>query len=139
MAHELLRRRHETLGELLDKMEASLVRSQTFGTDMKSDVVEKDDCFEVTADIPGADKADVKVDYEADTLHIAATRHEIKDHSDKDGNILQSERSFGSVGRSYYLPNVDREGITAKYKNGVLHVVLPKTEVTKTSGIKIED
>ncbi|KIU22383.1 Hsp20/alpha crystallin family protein [Weissella cibaria] len=118
MAHELLRRRHETLGELLDKMDASLVRSQTFGTDMKSDV---------------------KVDYEADTLHIAATRHEIKDHSDKDGNILQSERSFGSVGRSYYLPNVDREGITAKYKNGVLHVVLPKTEATKTSGIKIED
>jgi len=35
MAHELLRRRHETLGELLDKMDASLVRSQTFGTDMK--------------------------------------------------------------------------------------------------------
>ncbi len=99
MAHELLRRRHETLGELLNKIDASLAHSQTFGTDMKSDVVEKDDCFEVTADIPGADKSDVKVDYEADTLHIAATRHEIKDHSDKDGNILQSERSFGSVGR----------------------------------------
>lgn len=138
MVHELLRRRHEILGDLLDKMDASLVCSQTFGTDMKSDVVEKGDWFEVTTDIPGADKADVKVDYEADMLHIAATRHEIKDYSDKDGNILQFERSFGSVGRSYYLPNVDWEGITAKYKNGVLHVVLPKIEITKTSASKLK-
>lgn len=117
MSHDLLRR-HDAFGDLLDKMNASLMQAPAFGADVKSDVVEKDDHYEVVADIPGVDKDDIKVDYEDGTLQISATRHEIKDHSDKDGNILQSERSFGSVGRSYYLPNVDREKVSAKYKNG---------------------
>ena len=111
MSHDLLRR-HDAFGDLLDKMNASLMQAPAFGADVKSDVVEKDDHYEVVADIPGVDK---------------------------DGNILQSERSFGSVGRSYYLPNVDREKVSAKYKNGVLHITLPKAEVAKKSAIKIED
>lgn len=138
MSHDLLRR-HDAFGDLLDKMNASLMQAPAFGADVKSDVVEKDDHYEVVADIPGVDKDDIKVDYEDGTLQISATRHEIKDHSDKDGNILQSERSFGSVGRSYYLPNVDREKVSAKYKNGVLHITLPKAEIAKKSSIKIED
>jgi hypothetical protein len=61
-------------------MNASLMQVLAFGADVKSDVVEKDD---------------IKVDYEDVTLQISTTRNEIKDHSDEDGNILQSERSFG--------------------------------------------
>ena len=88
---------------------------------MSQTLLKKDDHYEVVADIPGVDKDDIKVDYEDGTLQISATRHEIKDHSDKDGNILQSERSFGSVGRSYYLPNVDnREGF-CQVQERVLH------------------
>ena len=84
MSHDLLRR-HDTFGDLLDKMNASLMQAPAFGADVKSDVVEKDDHYEVVADIPGVDKDDIKVDYEDGTLQISATRHEIKDHSDKDG------------------------------------------------------
>ena len=52
------------------------------------------------------------------------------------------ERAYGAFERSFSLPtNVDPARIKATYKQGVLHLVLPKREEAKPKAIsiKVED
>ncbi|MDM7647632.1 Hsp20/alpha crystallin family protein [Leuconostoc pseudomesenteroides] len=106
---------------------------------IKTDVIEKDDRFTVTAELAGVNKDDINIDYKNDQLLISAKRDELKDHTDHDGNILQSERTYGSVSRAYYLPGVDSNKITAKFANGELRVELPKQATEQSStNIKID-
>jgi HSP20 family protein len=106
---------------------------------IKTDVVEKDDRYLVTAELAGVAKDDIKMDYKNDQLLISAKRESFSDHADKDGNLLQSERSYGSVSRAYYLPSVDAGKITAKYQDGVLAVTLPKLSLDENgTSIKID-
>lgn len=105
---------------------------------LKTDVTESDKGYEVKVDAPGFDKKDLKINYQDNVLKINGHRDTISDHSDKNGNIIASERSYGSVSRQYRLPNVDRDEIKASYKNGVLSITLPKLQVDQKSDSQIE-
>ena len=59
-------------------------------------------------------------------------------HADKNGNVMMSERNYGTMSRSYQLPNVDDSNIKASYKDGVLNITLPKLTESKESGHNID-
>jgi HSP20 family protein len=85
--------------------------------------------------IPGMDKKDLKIDINEDVLTISSeTKNETEDS--KDG-YKRKEFSYSSFCRSFYIPeNVNREKITAAYKDGILNIELPKQEEEKTRLIK---
>lgn len=99
------------------------VRSANY---MKSDVTENDKVYQVKIDMPGFDKKDIHVNYDNGILTVSGHRDTVSDHADKDGQIIQSERSYGQMSRSYRLPDVDLDKVAAKYDNGVLSLDLPK-------------
>ena len=80
------------------------VRSANY---MKSDVTENDKVYQVKIDMPGFDKKDIHVNYDNGILTVSGHRDTVSDHADKDGQIIQSERSYGQMSRSYRLPDVD--------------------------------
>jgi HSP20 family protein len=89
------------------------------------DAIEKDDLFEVTADLPGVDEKNIEVKLSGDVLTIKGEREERKEEKKKDYYI--SERQFGAFERSFQIPeNVESDKIDACFKNGVLTVTLPK-------------
>lgn len=93
---------------------------------IKIDVSEKDNTFYVNAEIPGVAKEDIDLSISGDVVSISA---EIAQHDEqKEGNkVLRSERYFGSVSRSFQLPEkVNVDDAEASYENGVLKLVLPK-------------
>ncbi len=90
------------------------------------DVVEKENAYEVAAELPGLDAADVDVKLAHDILTIKGEKKEEREESKKDYHL--SERRFGSFQRSFQVPDgVDAEKITATFEKGVLKVTLPKT------------
>lgn len=97
---------------------------------MSVDVEEKDDRYEVDADIPGFDKEDIHVEYadESQRLTIKANKETSHEEKDEERNYLHRERSSHTFHRQFTLSNVDSENVTAKYENGVLHLTLPKKE-----------
>lgn len=107
---------------------------------MKSDIKETDKDYTLVIDVPGVDKKDMTIDYKDGILTVSAKRDSFSDESDSEGNIVASERSYGRFARQYNFENVDRDGITAKCENGVLTIVLPKTEeeISQTSHIQID-
>ncbi|MFQ6121022.1 MAG: Hsp20/alpha crystallin family protein [Methanosarcinales archaeon] len=101
------------------------------------DMIETDKDIIVTADMPGVDKKDIDIRVTENNIEISAeTKREAEEK--KEGYIFR-ERMAGKYYRSLTLPSsVDPEKVKASYKNGVLEVTLPKTEVKKKTVIKIE-
>ena len=100
-----------------------------FGTSlMKTDVIEKDDSYQLEAELPGFNKEDIKIDLKNDLLTISAQHSENKDEKDDNGKYIRRERRSSSYQRSFRVENLKPEDIIAQYRNGVLTVSIPKKE-----------
>lgn len=144
MAHELTNRFNDLMSNG-DDFFSNFGRSFFSNFDgslkeMKSDIKETDKDYTLVIDVPGVDKKDMTIDYKDGILTVSAKRDSFSDESNSEGNIVASERSYGRFARQYNFENVDRDGIKAKCENGVLTIVLPKTEeeISQTSHIQID-
>ena len=91
------------------------------------EVVEKENRLIVSADLPGIDKENVKVEVAADGLLIQGERkHE---HEQRGSNIYRCEREYGQFSRLIPLPEgAEIDNIKAQFNNGVLEVTVPISE-----------
>ena len=103
-----------------------------------SDIRETENEYLISAELPGIDKKDIKLDYKNNYLVISAKRNE--EHDDKKDNYIRKERSYGEFSRSFYFDNISEDKINAKFENGVLKITLPKVEKDKekVTNIKID-
>ena len=100
-------------------------RELTWGGTPAVDIVEKDNAYEITADLPGLDEKNVEVKLSDGNLTIKGEKREEKEEKKKDYYL--HERHFGSFERSFRVPDgVDADKIQAGFKKGVLTVTLPK-------------
>ena len=96
---------------------------------MKTDVVENKDGFDVSIDLPGFKKEDVKGEVKDGYLIITASTNQNKDEKNKDGKYIRKERYSGTCQRSFYVgEDITQEDIKAKFENGVLKLEIPKKE-----------
>ena len=93
-----------------------------------TDVVENENDFTLTADLPGFNKEDIKIEIDDGVLTINAERNDETEKTEKGGKVIYKERSYGSYKRSFSLADIEEDGIKAKYENGVLSLTLPKKE-----------
>jgi HSP20 family protein len=101
------------------------------------DFVERDNEFEMTAELPGLDQNDVEVKLANGSLVISGEKK--MEREEKDQGMFFSERRYGSFKRSFRLPeNVDPEKISATFEKGVLKVTAPKTAQVPAQEKKIE-
>ncbi len=101
------------------------------------DVVEEKEQYVLKADLPGIKKEDIKVSVENGILTIEGERK--SEIEQKDKQVHRLERSYGCFTRSLNLgAYVDTAKIMANYKDGVLELVVPKSEETKPKSIDIQ-
>ncbi len=94
------------------------------------DIVEKDNGFEVTAELPGIDAKDIELQLSDGVLTIKGEKTEEKEEKTRDRYV--SERRYGSFRRALQVPDsVDADKIEASYKSGLLTVTLPKSAEAK--------
>jgi HSP20 family protein len=101
------------------------------------DIKDEKDKFIIHADLPGVKTEDIDVSVDNGVLTIKGERKSVKEEEKDD--YKRVERFSGSFMRRFTLPdgaNVDK--ISAKTKNGVLDLVVPKTEKTKSKRIDIK-
>ncbi len=123
----MMRAIDDMFNESLGKFERSVHFSP------RTDVVEKDDRFELHINLPGTKKEDVKIEVDADVLIISGERKFVKEADNKYHTV---ESFYGSFSRNFNLPeNADKEKIEASMNDGILKVDIFKSEVkqTKTS------
>ena len=139
-------------------------------TAIKADIRETKEAYILEADLPGMRKEDINLEYNQNYLTIHAHKNEtiiintgnnrmmaedtlnileefkeeypqyFEVKEDKKENYIRKERHYGEVSRSFYVGNIDKSAISAKFENGVLEVTLPKQEksINEDNKIKIE-
>lgn len=101
------------------------------------DITEEDNRYELTADLPGMRREDIKVEVRDNVLTLRGEKK--MEEEKKDKNYRLSERYYGEFTRTFTLPeNVDRNAIDAEFKDGVLHLSIPKTEKAKPKQIEVK-
>jgi len=101
------------------------------------DMIENDDNFVVSVELPGLKKDEIKMTMQNNVLTLSGSKkHEFES---KEDTVHRVERSYGSFCRSINLPStVDSSAIKASYDSGVLKVTLPKVEEARPKEINIE-
>jgi len=90
-----------------------------------ANIIEGEREFKIDLAAPGLEKKDFKVEVHNGNLTISAEKKE------ETKNFMRKEFSYNSFSRTFALPdNCMNDKIDAKYENGILHLLLPKKEVT---------
>ena len=95
----------------------------------KVNVYEYDDKIGIVAEIPGLDKKNVTVDVEDNVLTISGDKHGF----DTDGGkCITRELKQSAFKRSFNLgEHLDGTNVSAKFKDGMLSISVPKIEPEK--------
>jgi len=113
------------------------------------DMRETEKTYSLEAELPGFDENDIEVRLDGTTLTIESQKTDERkvakeadgseETAKQEGSYLLRERSLSSFSRSFKLPeNADRDGVSASFKNGVLHVEITKKPEAQRRVIQIE-
>ena len=95
--------------------------------EMKTDVREHEDHYEMHIDLPGFSKDEITLTLENGYLTVAAAKGLDVDKENKKGRIIRQERYAGAMQRGFYVgEGITEEDIKAKYEHGVLSLTIPK-------------
>lgn len=132
---------------LLDQLQREMggffespVVTANFGTEEWSpavDIKETDEAFVIHADLPGVKAEDIEVTMEEGVLTIKGERESSR--VDEKEDYKRVERFSGSFMRRFTLPDIaDSSNVSAKTKEGVLELVIPKVEKAKPQKISVQ-
>ena len=100
------------------------------------DLLENDDELLVVVDLPGFNENDIELTLVDNGLSVSAKRN--YDNKTEKDKIYRQERFAGSYQRTIkFNTKIDRDKISASYKNGVLTVKCPKAEEDKPKRISV--
>ena len=100
------------------------------------DVHESDKEYTVKAELPGVKKEEIGLDLHDNALTISGETKQ--DERYKEGNTFVQERRYGSFSRTIALPNnIKSDAVSAKFNNGVLEVMIPKSEDAQPKRVTI--
>lgn len=104
----------------------------------KTDIIENENDYTVEAELPGMNKEDIELDYHDNVLSISAKQESETNEEDEERNYIRRERSTRSFSRQFLIRDIDEDGISARFNNGVLEVTLPKKESEEPETRKID-
>jgi HSP20 family protein len=121
-----------------DRVQRLMNEDATYGSWVPPvDIFQDKDNLVLRAEVPGVDKDAIDVRVENGVLTLQGERKSDADVADE--NAFRRERIFGRFARSFTLPTtVDAGRISARYRDGVLEIVLPKAEAAKPKRVEIQ-
>ncbi len=132
--------------ELFDRLEQQLSQQlQNAERVPAAEVLDTPEAYEVVLELPGVDKDAIEVKATERTLVVSAERGKgVADApvtaAQKPGSaLLVSEFRYGTWSRSFRFPQaIEREGLQARYRDGLLHITAPKAHSVSTVRVKVE-
>lgn len=96
---------------------------------MRTDIRDNGNAYEITMNMPGVKKEDVKAELKNGYLTISASSNTSKDEKDGEGRYIRRERYCGTCSRSFYVgEHVTQQDIRARFENGTLILDVPKED-----------
>jgi len=126
------------IDDIFDQYLSENLNEQSQLMNVSLDIAETDQAFEVKVDLPGIASEDVDIQIDNNTLTIRGQRSEDSDETDENRQYHRVERYRGSFSRSVVLPtSINEDETAAEFKDGVLKIVIPKSDEAKPRKISI--
>jgi len=101
------------------------------------DILEREHELILKVDLPEMNQSEIDIKVEENFLIIQGERKFVKEMPGE--TYIQLERPYGPFHRTFTLSRrIDQEKIKASYKDGVLHIILPKKETVQPQKISLE-
>jgi HSP20 family protein len=114
-----------------------MLKTGNNGWEPDVDILETKDDFVISAELPGLKRENVSLTLENDILTLKGEKK--KEVGDEKENYQLNERGFGKFRRSFVMPDsIKPEEIKTNFKDGLLTVNIPKSEIAKEKEIKVE-
>ena len=128
----------DRLNRMLSDNPTRARQSDTYGAWVPPvDIVHKAENLVIRAELPGLRLEDIDVRIENGVLTLQGERK--REESFNENDAYRLERNYGAFIRSFTLPTtVDASKIAATYRDGVLEVVVPKSETAKPKKVAIK-
>lgn len=113
--------------------------TRTTSGSMKTDIIELENGYELQVDVPGFEKADIKISLDNGYLTVEAKKE--TEETQKDVHYVKRERFLGTCARSFYVgEEIAEDDIKANYDKGTLTLFVPKegTNVKEKKYISIK-
>lgn len=131
--------RQRNLSNYFDNFEKSFFRNLIgIMGELETDIVDQGGKYVLQAELPGFAKEDIHIDLNGNMLTIHAEHNEENEEKDDKGDFVRREHRYGSFTRSFHVPGVKADEITADYTNGVLKINLPKSSPENPTTRSIE-
>ena len=111
--------------------------AETIATTPAVNIIENQDDFTIQVAAPGLKKEDFSIELDKDRLTLSLERKDEKTTSQE--QYQTREFNYLSFKKNFYLGEnlVDTDKITAKYCDGILELILPKTEQAKPKPARV--
>ncbi|RCJ19132.1 heat-shock protein [Nostoc sp. ATCC 43529] len=101
-----------------------------------AELQETDDAIYLKLELPGIEAKDLDIQVTEDAVHISAERKSETKTEEK--GTTKTEFYYGKFQRVIPLSaRIQNTNVTADYKDGILHLTLPKTEQEKNKVVKV--
>lgn len=106
----------------------------------KVDISENDKEITVTANVPGMSAENISIEVDEDTLAISGKVEKESKEGKEGETYYRYEREYGEFRREFALPSkVNKDGVRASTKNGVLTIILPKVAAESRKKIEVKE
>ncbi len=93
-----------------------------------TNILEKEDSFEIQLAVPGMNKEDFSLNMENNLLTVGFEKKE----DEQEGEYIRHEYDMEGFTRSFAIPKTaDVENINARYEDGILYISVPKQDKDK--------
>jgi len=132
---EELRKTESKKDEIIDPEQVERTREARLFMP-RVDIYETKDNIHLVADIPGADQDSIDITLEKNILSIEAR---VATEKPVDYSLTYAEYGIGDFNRKFTLSNeIEKDGIVAVVKDGVLSLTLPKAGPAKSQRISVK-
>lgn len=101
-----------------------------------AELEETADAYQLKLEVPGMEPNDIDIEVTAEAVAIKGERKTEKKEEGK--GMTRTEFRYGHFQRILPLPGrIDNQNVSAEYKNGILHLTLPKVEAEKNKVVKV--
>ena len=108
-------------------LDDSLLENYRKTSIMNTDIIEKENGYELQIDLPGVKKEDIKIEMNKNLINISVSISKSSDEENK--KYIRKERFTGEIKRSFNIgEDIDEDNINASFENGILYLNLPKKE-----------
>lgn len=126
------------MNRLFDEMASPSTRREGRGVTFApaAELEETPDSYHLKLEVPGMNPNDISVEVTAEAVAISGERRVEKQAEAK--GTTRSEFRYGRFQRVLPLPGrINNQKVSAEYKHGILHLMLPKAEEEKNKVVKV--